>query len=79
MPRHDRPHPLGKVSAGPRLDLSLPNDEIHDQLMVIAKLAGTTPTQWARDALERAIAGEWVFIRRRLGIKTADDDGRNAG
>lgn len=76
MARHKHPHPLGKVSQGKRLDISLP-EKLDQRLQVISLLAGTTPTQWARDALEKMIEGEWVFMQRRINPSTHDDDGNN--
>lgn len=78
MSRHKTAHPLGKVSLGKRLDVPLP-EELKRRLEVIAMLANTTPTEWARDHLEKAIEGEWVFMQRRLHPQTADDDKKNAG
>lgn len=65
MARPKKPHPLGKVSAGARLDVAMPED-LFRRLQLIAAVNGSTPTAWARDALERVIEGEWVFTKRRF-------------
>ena len=77
MARSRDAHPLGKCSLGKRLDIGLP-DPLNHRLEVIAGVHGKTPTTWARDVLEKAIEGEWVFMRRRVGPGDADDNGRNA-
>ena len=77
MARHDRQHPLGKVSLAKRLDIPLP-ETLKKRLDVLAMLENKTPTEWARDSLEKAIEGEWVFMQRRLHPQAADDDGNNA-
>lgn len=77
MARPRDPHPLGKVSEGKRLDIGLPV-ELEKKLDAIAMLHGKLPTTWARDTLEKAIEGEWVFITRRSVPRDHDDDnGRN--
>lgn len=58
-------HPLGKCDEV-RLELSLPA-KLKKRLNAIATLHGKPPTTWARDALEKAIEGEWVFMVRRVG------------
>ncbi|MCC7484594.1 MAG: hypothetical protein IT529_06350 [Burkholderiales bacterium] len=64
MARPAKPHPLGKCSAGPRLDVAMP-PELWRRMQIIAGLQGQTPTAWARDAIERVIEGEWAFTKRR--------------
>lgn len=65
MGRNRDPHPLGKL-AEERIEISVPT-EMKRRLSAIATLHGKTPTAWARDVLEKAIEGEWVFMRRRVG------------
>jgi len=69
-------HPLGKCSLGKRLDIALP-DPLNHRLELIAGMHGKTPTTWARDVLEKAIEGEWLFMQRRVGPGADDDNGRN--
>lgn len=65
MSRTRDPHPLGKC-AEERIEISVPA-EMKRRLSAIATLHGKAPTTWARDALEKAIEGEWIFMRRRVG------------
>lgn len=76
MARSRDQHPLGKCSQGKRLDLGLPDPLTH-RLEVIAGMHGKAPTTWARDVLEKAIEGEWVFMRRRVGGCDDEDNGIN--
>lgn len=77
MARPRDPHPLGKC-AEERLDLGLPA-ELKLRLQAVALMHGKTPTTWARDVLEKAIEGEWAFMRRRVGASRRDDNGGTAG
>lgn len=77
MARHAKQHPLGKVTQGKRIDIPLP-EELNKRLTAIAFLASVSPTEWARDHLEKAIEGEWIFMQRRLHRNAADDDGNNS-
>jgi len=72
MSRPRDTHPLGKCVGGKRLDIALP-DPLQHRLEIIAGCHGKSPTAWARDALEKAIEGEWVFMRRR--VAPGGDDG----
>lgn len=74
--RHKTRHPLGKVTLGKRLDIPLP-ENLNKRLELIALIENTTPTEWARDALEKMIEGEWVFMQRRLHPNAPGDDGKN--
>ena len=76
MARSRYPHPIGKCSEGERLDIGLPG-VLKQKLNAIATLHGKPATTWARDALEKAIEGEWVFIQRRVGPCGSDDNGIN--
>jgi len=78
MPRHDRPHPLGKVTRGKRLDLSLPG-AMFEKLQAIATLHGQPATTWARDLIEKAIEGEWAFMQRRIAGNDPDNARRIPG
>jgi hypothetical protein len=75
--RPKEPHPLGKVSAGARLDIPMP-DQLHRRLMILAALQGISPTTWARDALERVIEGEFAFTKRRFPQLGGQDNTGNA-
>lgn len=75
--RPSTPHPLGKCVGGKRLDIALPDPLLH-RLEVIAALHGKAPTTWARDVLEKAIEGEWVFTRRRVAPGDADGNLENS-
>lgn len=65
MPRNRDPHPLGKC-AEERIEISVPT-ELKRRLTAIAALHDKTHTAWARDVLEKAIEGEWAYMRRRVG------------
>lgn len=73
MARPIDPHPLGKCSVGRRLDIGLPGD-LGQKLDAIAMLHGKLPTVWVRDLVEKAIEGEWVFIKRRSLPRDEADD-----
>lgn len=66
-------HPLGKC-AEDRLDISMPA-ELKLRLNAVAALHRKTPTTWARDTLEKAIEGEFIFMTRRVGGAGPDDNG----
>ena len=68
-------HPLGKCSEE-RLDIAMPA-ELKRRLGAIATLHGKSATTWARDALEKAIEGEWIFMKRRVVPGADDDNGIN--
>lgn len=70
-------HPLGKCIEE-RLDLTMPA-ELKERLAVIARLHAKTPTAWARDTLEKAIEGEWTFIRRRVASDLPGDNRDRSG
>lgn len=59
-------HPLGKLTAA-HLDIPFP-PELRLKLNSIAAIDGKQPTTWARDLLEQAIEGRWIFIQRRVGL-----------
>lgn len=65
MARSRDPHPLGKCSEE-RLEILMP-ELLKKRLNAVATLHGKPATAWARDVLEKAIEGEWVFIQRRVG------------
>jgi len=71
-------HPLGKCASGKRLDIALP-DPLQHRLELVAGMHGKSATTWARDTLEKAIEGEWVFMRRRVAPEGGDDNGINSG
>jgi len=66
MARARDPHPLGKLSAT-HLDIPFP-PELRLKLNAVAAVDGKPPTTWARDLLEQAIEGRWIFIQRRVGL-----------
>lgn len=66
-------HPLGKC-AEDRFEIAVPA-ELKRRLAAIAAIHGKTATAWARDALEKAIEGEWVFMRRRVGATGNPEQG----
>ena len=65
MGRPRDPHPLGKCTEE-RIEMAIPA-EMKRRLAAISTLHGKSPTGWARDVLEKAIEGEWAFMRRRIG------------
>ena len=75
-PRFSRPgttHPLGKCSEA-RLDIPMP-EVLRDKIVALATLEGRTPSEWARDALEKLAEGELIFMRRRMNRTGDDGDG----
>ena len=65
MARNPDRHPMGKLSA--HLDIPFA-PELLLKLNTIAAIDGKPGTTWARDVLEQAIEGRWVFIQRRVGL-----------
>jgi plasmid stability protein len=65
MARSRDAHPLGKCSEE-RVEILVPG-LLKKRLHAIATIHGKTATAWARDVLEKAIEGEWIFMQRRVG------------
>ena len=57
-------NPLGKCTA--RIDIPVP-ESLVDDIKVVARMRGyPAHTEWVRDTLEKIVAGELVFMERRL-------------
>jgi hypothetical protein len=69
-------HPLGKCDD--RLDIPMPT-ELKEQLHAVATLDGKPSGEWARDELEKLVAGRLVFMRRRMRGQAASGDGIKEG
>lgn len=67
-------HPLGKCSEA-RLDIPMP-EVLRDKIVALATLEGRSPSEWARDALEKLAEGELIFMRRRMNRGGDDGDVR---
>jgi hypothetical protein len=67
-------HPLGKCDE--RLDIPVPS-AFKEQLTAVATMNGKTAAEFARDALEKIVAGEFVFMRRRMNGGSDPGDGNN--
>lgn len=72
--RNGTTHPLGKCDD--RLDIPVPV-AFKEQLAAVATLNGKTSAEWARDALEKVVAGELAFMRRRMNGGGDPGDGSN--
>ena len=69
-------HPLGKCDV--RLDVPMP-EALRDKIVALATLEGRSPSEWARDALEKLAEGELIFMRRRMDRSGAGGDGMKQG
>lgn len=65
MARSRDRHPMGKLTA--HLDIPFA-PELLLKLNSVAAVDCKSPTTWARDLLEQAIEGRWIFIQRRVGL-----------
>lgn len=65
-------HPMGKCED--RLDIPVPA-AFKEQLAAVATLNGKTSAEWARDALEKVVAGEIAFMQRRMNGNGGPGDG----
>lgn len=74
--RRPESHPLGKIDD--RLDIPCPN-AFKAKLTSIAAVHGQSAAEFARDALEKIVDGEWAFIQRRLRRWVPPSDGMNQG
>lgn len=65
LSRSGRSHPAGKMDV--RIDVPM-TEELHDEVLFMAKLHNMTKAEFIRYTLERVIFGEASIARNRAGI-----------
>lgn len=65
LSRSGKSHPGGKMDF--RIDVPM-TEELHDEVIGMARLHGMTKAEWIRFTLERVIFGELFIARQRAGI-----------